>query len=491
MKDGGARLLRIASRARTREEFISIFRRFCDHASVFVITREPQELQSRLRLSITLAGGQAMLQGEVEVLEHFSTSDNRFGAPGMRLGFVAADDATRALLELFASDQHDELAAEPGRGPPLPRHLRPPARPGTVPPKAEHLATLATLTTAEPVHAIEEPEDAPTAERAPGRHPPSQAPTHNHGLASTASSQSPIDNRNEASFADAPRRDQSRETSASSSQPPLQAAPNHTVPLPVQLEPTELVPTLSAARLTRRRTLPLALAALAALLTLAVIVALSRSGDEPAVRGGVESAAVATEPAHAADSAPPTTPPPPTAATVAPVIAGDAPAARAPASGAVATGEATGDPAARDLDQQTCSLRVRTSPKGVRVSVAGKRVGETPLLAELPCGPHRLQLSHPRYQDTTRELDLTPGARGELSLRLSRPTFVLRIVSTPKGATVMIDGSKAGVTPLRTPIRGFERASVVVKKSGYASHRTNIYVKSDEHVVRVRLRPSR
>jgi hypothetical protein len=54
-----------------------------------------------------------------------------------------------------------------------------------------------------------------------------------------------------------------------------------------------------------------------------------------------------------------------------------------------------------------------------------------------------------------------------VSAELTRPRTVLRVESTPGGATVLVNGSSVGVTPLTTTVPGFVSTTVTLSKPGY------------------------
>ncbi len=118
------------------------------------------------------------------------------------------------------------------------------------------------------------------------------------------------------------------------------------------------------------------------------------------------------------------------------------------------------------------SIRVETEPPGAAVTVNGETQGSTPLdLAEVPLGDYEVKVELKGYEPKTQSLTLTEeAARGEVKVALVRaaPTAGLAdILSTPIGATVSVDGSKVGLTPLAGIRLKPGTRQVVIAREGY------------------------
>jgi PEGA domain len=150
----------------------------------------------------------------------------------------------------------------------------------------------------------------------------------------------------------------------------------------------------------------------------------------------------APEPRSTPEVREPATPPTPSAST--------APAPR-PASAVPAAAAAVGN------------LLVRTSPEGATVFIDGDRRGVTPLTVQkLPLGTRRVRVLRDGFTTEERQVALTRSRPSRsLDLRLTRAqpaaaasagtiakTGTLVVESRPTGATVLINGRPAGVTPV-------------------------------------------
>ncbi len=128
-------------------------------------------------------------------------------------------------------------------------------------------------------------------------------------------------------------------------------------------------------------------------------------------------------------------------------------------------------------DASACEIELITEPDGALVAVGRRRLGKTPYVGELPCDADSVKIAHPRYANLSREITPVPGERIALQVKLERPTFKLRVVSSPKGAAVYVGGRRAGTTPVTTHVTGFERTTVKVSKRGYKTYSRQVYPK--------------
>jgi len=146
----------------------------------------------------------------------------------------------------------------------------------------------------------------------------------------------------------------------------------------------------------------------------------------------------------------------------------DEPVAAASAAPVAARSRARA-PEPQPSSSPTCYLNAMTSPVGATVLIDGKVSGQTPLRAKVACGHHSVRFEMRNFQAATRSVTARRGETEKVSAELSRPRAVLRVESTPSGATVLVNGSSVGVTPLTTTVAGFVSSSVTLSKPGYKS----------------------
>lgn len=98
----------------------------------------------------------------------------------------------------------------------------------------------------------------------------------------------------------------------------------------------------------------------------------------------------------------------------------------------------------------TGTLRVDTSPPGAQVTVDGQSRGLTPLSLTLNAGPHVVELVS---ESATRQIPIMIQAGAELSQYVELPQAgglngQLQVHTVPAGASVIVDGSLRGQSPL-------------------------------------------
>jgi hypothetical protein len=135
-----------------------------------------------------------------------------------------------------------------------------------------------------------------------------------------------------------------------------------------------------------------------------------------------------------------------------------------------------------------CKLTVATTPAGSTVSLDGKALAPSPLTIATTCEKHKVDIAHARYQTTTKWMTLSEGTPGSLDVSLNRPTHAVSVTSNPPGATIFIDGRRAGTTPAVVNVVGFQRLKFEVKKTGFQPQYVSLYSKVAQDKVSVKLK---
>ncbi len=202
----------------------------------------------------------------------------------------------------------------------------------------------------------------------------------------------------------------------------------------------------------------------------------------------------------------PSGPPAPTRPAVAPRAPADADAApaQAPDAEAVAAAEVAAPPDERAADGSAagsaadstappagaggCSFDVTSTPTRAEILLDKGVIGTTPTKLTLPCDvEHRLAFRKQRYLTTERKY--TPTEAGKpLRVNLARPTYLVKVSSTPPGATVLVGGRSLGVTPttIRIPIN--ETSTLTFKKEGFTSVTQKVTPKQNNQSVSASLK---
>ena len=120
-------------------------------------------------------------------------------------------------------------------------------------------------------------------------------------------------------------------------------------------------------------------------------------------------------------------------------------------------------------------LRVESTPSGASVTVNGSPFGTTPRQQSASPGTYTVQFTLPGYDPETRIATVTAGQQTTVYVTLTPTaptTGVLRVESTPSGASVKIDGVSVGTSPVERSGLAPGSHSVEVSKTGYYTETT-------------------
>lgn len=117
-------------------------------------------------------------------------------------------------------------------------------------------------------------------------------------------------------------------------------------------------------------------------------------------------------------------------------------------------------------------LTVFTQPPGATLSLFTYSVGKTPLVRKglLP-GAYRATLSLDGYQDLPLTLMVHTGHETRHMLRLVPSGVMLRVVSLPVDAEVLVDGQVVGRTPLAAPLLPLGPHELLIRAPGHLPER--------------------
>jgi PEGA domain len=434
--------LRVTVRAHDLESFVTRYSRHIDGDRIFIFTKNPQPVATRIRFTLQLESGEQLLHGKGTVTRVQDGGDPRHPA-GMELVFVALDDRSQTLVDFMLASREAELpaiarAVEPPAPPrpPPPEEPEPPAE-AQPPPEGPREETISRKLRAT-VPPLPERPVAPgpspnVAEKWRDPLPPgAPAAGTDHTVSANPFTEVPdsaIDYFVEWSFEQSigPR---AQEKSTFSDVAMALPTPSSD-PAPAPLE-------------TPRSDRRLVLIAAAAFVAGGV--------------GGV-GGTLLLHPLH---------PLPPAVAVVAPrpePVVAPSPAAAAPAA-----------------PKEDPPTTITSHPPGALAVVDGKALGPTPVTAHLLPGKHDLTLTKERYQATKSTLE----APSDLSLTLKRPLAMLHVVSKPPGADVKIDGVAHGKTPVALKLPAYEKYDVELSQ-GARRWRRSVYLKESPNELRATL----
>jgi serine/threonine protein kinase len=131
----------------------------------------------------------------------------------------------------------------------------------------------------------------------------------------------------------------------------------------------------------------------------------------------------------------------------------------------------------------TGSVMITTIPAGARVVVDGRpdQAFSTPqLIPSLSEGVHTLTITKDGYAPATRPVQITAGAKSNLTVQLDLPSGFLTVLSNPSTAFILIDGVNTGhVTPSQVPVSAGSH-TLTLRKMGYLETSDAFTVKSGE-----------
>ena len=125
------------------------------------------------------------------------------------------------------------------------------------------------------------------------------------------------------------------------------------------------------------------------------------------------------------------------------------------------------------------ALSINSTPSGATIVLDGTTVGTTPkVIYSIAAGSHSLILKKSGYQDYTTNALVGSGTMTVISADMELLPGSLSIKSTPTGATVVVDGTIKGTTPLVLGNISVGSHTVQVQKLGYNEYSTTVKVTS-------------
>jgi hypothetical protein len=136
--------------------------------------------------------------------------------------------------------------------------------------------------------------------------------------------------------------------------------------------------------------------------------------------------------------------------------------------------------------QNTGAINLTSTPSGAKIYLDDKYQGITPqTLSNLEPGTYQLRLTKSGYQDWQQEVTVSPDKTIEIfvNLTLLSPALgAINLTSTPSGASVFLDDSFKGVSPIIISNVPVGKHIIKVTKSGYKDWQQEINVSSDKTI---------
>ncbi len=114
------------------------------------------------------------------------------------------------------------------------------------------------------------------------------------------------------------------------------------------------------------------------------------------------------------------------------------------------------------------TLELDSSPAGAIVTLGDRRLGPTPRRERVAGGVKvRVKLEFKGYQAYEDDLAVEPGKTLVFRPKLTAAPAVLRVETTPPGATVALAGQPQGTSPLTVSVAAAHGAELALTRSGY------------------------
>ena len=115
-------------------------------------------------------------------------------------------------------------------------------------------------------------------------------------------------------------------------------------------------------------------------------------------------------------------------------------------------------------------INISSSPTSAKVFIDGNFTGETPNIFEVVEGNRLLSIEKDGYKAFTRELNIKANRKIDLGkINLLRLDSKIRILTKPDKASVNIDSTYQGLSPLELDLQPLVEHSLVISKPGYKS----------------------
>jgi formylglycine-generating enzyme required for sulfatase activity len=126
-------------------------------------------------------------------------------------------------------------------------------------------------------------------------------------------------------------------------------------------------------------------------------------------------------------------------------------------------------------------LLATTIPDKAEVQLNGRIIGLTPLKFSPLQGPYKVRFFKKGWKPIAREMKITAAATTDMgTLRLERIDGFLDLESSPKGATVLVDGKFKGRTPVKLRLVSEKNYQLKLSKQGYVTRVHKIKIEGNK-----------
>ncbi len=134
------------------------------------------------------------------------------------------------------------------------------------------------------------------------------------------------------------------------------------------------------------------------------------------------------------------------------------------------------------VNENVGGIVVISKPSGASVYLDGRFVGTTPLnLSGIKVGSHTVRISYQGYADRQKTVIIRPHRYEYITETLLAPanTGSLYVESTPRGASIYLDGNYEGETPRRIDFIPVGSHTVRLSKEGYRDYVQQVWIEAN------------
>lgn len=130
------------------------------------------------------------------------------------------------------------------------------------------------------------------------------------------------------------------------------------------------------------------------------------------------------------------------------------------------------------------TVEIETIPPGATVTIDGQiKAGVTPMNVKvLALVDHKIVVDRSGFKSIEETFSVGENETKKLSYELKQPIVKILINSTPKGATVLINKKKVGLTPYSQEAKLGEKYEIEISKASYETVKKNISVDKEEDI---------
>lgn len=137
------------------------------------------------------------------------------------------------------------------------------------------------------------------------------------------------------------------------------------------------------------------------------------------------------------------------------------------------------------------TLKVKSKPEGAEVWLNGVKAGLTPLEAEPLKGTYTIEVKKEGWMGVTKNIKIEPGDMVEISdIKLQKVMGMIKLTSSPSGASVIINSEFRGNTPVLLAIIPEKENELILTKIGFSRASKKIHVTSGQtKTINISLKP--